>query len=165
MKTSRPEGERTKLRLVRNAKHRAKKQNLPFDLSIDDIEMTEKCPLTDIFLISHQNSGGKPHPRYNSPTLDRVDPKRGYIKGNVRVISSLANALMGTVTDPDILKEVSEKFSQRIHRYLDKDILNDNISCRYRDRRPPTRHDDDMVSRDLRYAHGHNRQLHFEWDS
>lgn len=160
--SSYPSGRRTKLRIIRNAKGRAKKNNLAFDLSFDDIVIPEKCPLTDIVLISHHNSGHK-GPRFNSPTLDRIDPALGYIKGNVRVVSSLANSLMGAVTDPDILAEAALKFSQRVHRYLDKEILNENISSRYRDEQPPTRYDSDMVSRNPRHGYRANRQLSFEW--
>ena len=34
----------------------------------------------------------------HSPTLDRIIPKLGYIKGNVQVVSALANRIMSDAT-------------------------------------------------------------------
>lgn len=71
--------------LLRNAKGRAKLKGLPFDLTLQDITIPERCPVFDIPIII----GGEC--KENSPSLDRVSPKLGYIKGNVRVISWKAN--------------------------------------------------------------------------
>lgn len=66
---------------------RAKKFNLPFDITAEDLVVPPTCPILDIPLIA----GGKLSP--NTPSLDRVDSTLGYIKGNVRVISHRANQL------------------------------------------------------------------------
>ena len=43
----------------------------------------------------------------NSPSLDRVNPKLGYIKGNVIMMSNLANKMKNNAT-PEELKQFSE---------------------------------------------------------
>jgi len=165
MPSSLRRGERTEVRLLRNAKNRAKKKDIDFALSLDNIVVPEFCPLTDIQLRSYEGTGGQRGPRWNSPTLDRVDPARGYIPGNVRVISSLANSLMGAMTDPDILAEAAHTFAQRVHHYLNKERLDADINSRHRDGRSVTRHEKHMVSRDPRRRHGTDRQLRFSFDS
>ena len=70
------------------AKLRAKKKNLEFSICVEDIEIPQKCPLLELDL-SYEDFGV----RYNSPSLDRKDPKKGYSKDNIWVISSRANIL------------------------------------------------------------------------
>lgn len=70
------------------AKYRAKEKGLEFDITIDDIIIPEVCPVLGIPIII--NSG---KPTDNSPSLDRIDSTKGYIKGNVRVISFRANTI------------------------------------------------------------------------
>lgn len=78
--------------LWRNAKYRAKKQNLPFNIEVSDIKIPLICPILKIPL--KPKTGTKKGGAYNnSPSLDRIFPRKGYIKGNVRVISFRANVL------------------------------------------------------------------------
>ena len=39
-----------------------------------------------------------------SPTLDRIDPSKGYIKGNVEFVSSLANKMMSNASGKDLVR-------------------------------------------------------------
>lgn len=85
---------RHKLKIVPNilarVKHRAKKRGIPFNLEPTDITIPALCPVLGLPL--KRNIGGKGyHPC--SPSIDRVVPAAGYIKGNVRVISARANLL------------------------------------------------------------------------
>ena len=79
--------------LVMQAKNRAKKKGLPFDLSTSDFEIPEKCPALGIIL-----KRGKGKLADSSPTLDRFDNNKGYIKGNVFVLSWRANRMKGDAT-------------------------------------------------------------------
>jgi hypothetical protein len=40
----------------------------------------------------------------NSPTLDRIDPSKGYVKGNVRIISKLANTMRNDASIGQLLE-------------------------------------------------------------
>lgn len=68
------------------AKRRAQKKNLEFDLNINDIIIPNICPLLEIPLIFDAGRGS-----LYSPSIDRIDNTKGYIKGNVRIISHKAN--------------------------------------------------------------------------
>lgn len=82
-----------KRRLFSFAKCRAKKFGIPFDLSVDDINIPNVCP---VFGVPFTVEIGK---RVDSaPSLDRVIPSLGYVRGNVRVISWRANRLKGDAT-------------------------------------------------------------------
>jgi hypothetical protein len=83
--------------LVKNAKERAEKKNLPFDLTEEDIIIPDVCPVFGIPIIV----GASFKERDNSPSLDRIIPKLGYVKGNVKVISFKANSLKrdGSIED------------------------------------------------------------------
>lgn len=74
--------------MLRSAKRRAKVQNLPFDINIEDIIIPEHCPILHIKLETSSN-----HATANSPSLDKIIPELGYTKGNIQVISNLANTM------------------------------------------------------------------------
>jgi hypothetical protein len=86
--------------LIHNAKSRAKKNGIEFDINISDIIIPEVCPYFGIPLFVNQ---GKCGPCDNSPTLDRIDSSKGYVKGNVEVISMRANTIKNSGTSEEHL--------------------------------------------------------------
>jgi hypothetical protein len=70
------------------AKNRAKKRGLPFNIDKSDIVIPDVCPVLGIPLASRGALS------MWSPSLDRIEPALGYVKGNVRVISHRANMLL-----------------------------------------------------------------------
>jgi hypothetical protein len=72
--------------LINKAKHRAKKKGFEFSITVDDFDLPDVCPVLGIPLVI-----GNTKQANNSPTLDRLDSSKGYISGNVRVISWRAN--------------------------------------------------------------------------
>ena len=70
-------------------------KNIDFDLVPGDLAVPEFCSVLKIKL-NYQNAGTGYHP--DSPSVDRIDPKKGYVRGNVRVISSRANLLKNDAT-------------------------------------------------------------------
>lgn len=94
-------------RLFFSAKKRAENSDLDFNIELCDIIIPEFCPVLGIKLDKHREYNIKDH----SPSLDRINPKMGYVKGNVCVVSWRANWLKNNGT--------KEEF-EAIVNYLDK---------------------------------------------
>ena len=97
--------------VVIRSKKRAKRKNLSFNLTTEYIKeiwpKDDKCPALGIDLkrgIIVQDC---------SPSLDRIIPELGYIKGNVQIVSNLANRIMSNAT-PDQVIMVGEYFNKVI---------------------------------------------------
>ena len=75
--------------LLALAKQRSKKVGLPFAITEKDIKIPRRCPALGILL--RQGAGRRRLD--SSPTLDRLNPRLGYVPGNVVVISYLANTI------------------------------------------------------------------------
>lgn len=91
-------------------KKRAEDLGLPFDITYKDIEWVSVCPILEIPL----SRGGE---RFNSPSGDRIIPELGYVKGNVRIISHLANSMKSSANRNQI-----EMFCKNILKYLDGEV-------------------------------------------
>ena len=78
--------------IFQTAKSRAKKKGVEFNISLEDIVIPSSCPVLGIPLFIEEGFYGKGK-NPNNPSLDRIDPNKGYIKGNVQVISWRANDL------------------------------------------------------------------------
>ena len=81
------------------ARARAKTQNVPFNITIEDIVVPEYCPVLGIKLEFNVNLS-----KDNSPTLDKIIPELGYIKGNIAVISKRANTIKSNASYEEIQK-------------------------------------------------------------
>jgi len=77
----------------KQARYRAKRENFPFDLEISDIVIPERCPLLSILLVPGK---GKMLP--SSPTIDKIIPSLGYVRGNVWIVSFKANSMKSNAT-------------------------------------------------------------------
>lgn len=84
--------------MVTTARIRASKENLPFDIDADYIKSIFpcdwKCPVFQLSL----SISTKGQSRDNSPSLDKLIPALGYIKGNCVVISLKANRMKNNGT-------------------------------------------------------------------
>lgn len=100
--------------ILRDAKKRAKSNGIEFTITEDDITLPSHCPVLGIPLIPR----GRPMVHTN-PSLDRLDPRKGYVKGNVSVISWRANKLKADVVDPRELRSVVEWMEKELARCQD----------------------------------------------
>lgn len=91
--------------LIIQARARAKKKGISFDVSEEDITIPSTCPVFGFNLDFNigKGAGGK----FNSVSLDRIDNNKGYIPGNVQVISSLANR-MKSAANPEQLVQFAK---------------------------------------------------------
>ncbi|MAJ22742.1 MAG: hypothetical protein CBC24_02665 [Candidatus Pelagibacter sp. TMED64] len=87
------------------SKRRAKIKNLPFNLTSNYLESiypkNSVCPILGYTMKVSNISLGK-----LSPTLDRIDPRLGYVKGNVEFVTNIANLMMTSATGRDIKRFV-----------------------------------------------------------
>jgi hypothetical protein len=79
--------------MYRLVKRHAREKGVPFDLSPEDIFIPEFCPVLGIKL-SPPGDGLKD----SSPTVDRLIASKGYVRGNIAVISSRADRIKSDAT-------------------------------------------------------------------
>lgn len=80
--------------ILRRAQCRAHELGLEFNLTAEDILVPMICPYLKIPLTFELGKGHVP----TNISLDRIDNSKGYIKGNVEVISHLANKMKSNAT-------------------------------------------------------------------
>lgn len=101
--------------MVRRARNRARDKNLPFNVDIGYVRslVVSHCPVLGMPLewSTLRGNGSKSLP--NSPSLDRIDPTKGYVKGNVWIISQKANVIKNNATHEE-LKLVTEAFGRAL---------------------------------------------------
>ncbi len=88
---------RVKSGVSRNKKRRH--SEVYFNLDVDDIMIPKFCPYLGIELSINVKDCHSP----NYYTLDRIDSSLGYIKGNVQVISKLANTMKNNATIDELI--------------------------------------------------------------
>jgi len=83
------------------AKTRARTKNIPFDLDLAYLNSiaTDVCPVFGTEFVWGRQQG--PRHRY-TPSLDRVVPELGYVKGNVVFISMWANVIKADATEKEL---------------------------------------------------------------
>lgn len=84
--------------IYKAAKTRAKKKGLEFTIDKSDIIIPDICPYFGQKL-TVDSIGYNPW----FPSLDRIDSSKGYIKGNVEVISTLANRMKWDATAEQLI--------------------------------------------------------------
>ena len=75
----------------------AKRTGLDFNITIEDLQVPEKCPYLDIPLVLTGPVCD------NLISLDRIDSTKGYIKGNVQVISMKANTMKSNASIEELV--------------------------------------------------------------
>lgn len=107
-------------RMLNGARSRAKQKNILFNLDLDFLRsiVVSHCPILGVELAWSTNrlNGNRALP--NSPSLDRIDPARGYVKDNVWIISHKANCIKSNATHEE-LKLVTEAVGRAIVNSLD----------------------------------------------
>jgi hypothetical protein len=82
------------------AKRRAKNNNIEFSITAEDFDLPDICPVLGVPMIKRTRT---------APSLDRIDPSKGYVPGNVQVISHKANLMKNDAT-----KDELERFAKWI---------------------------------------------------
>jgi hypothetical protein len=90
--------------ILSRIKSRAKSKNIQFDLEESDIKIPETCPVLGIPLSFGISTGFN----HSSPSVDRVDPRKGYVKTNIRIISWRANLLKSDASADELEKVLND---------------------------------------------------------
>lgn len=80
------------------AKQQSKLLNFDFDLEVDDILIPDVCPYLGTTINKEINEDTD----LNNYVLDRIDTSKGFVKGNIHVISKMASIMKNEAT-PEIL--------------------------------------------------------------
>ena len=90
--------------VARQAKMRANRAEPPIPHNIDAKHvyalLSDKCPVFGTKFMFYGNKKSVPE----SPSIDRLDPKLGYVPGNVVIISMKANRIKNAYGSEEILK-------------------------------------------------------------
>ena len=105
-------------RSFNHCKDRVKKYKLDFDLDLEYLRSIyptdSKCPILGYVMKPSQGLlGGDDY----SPSLDRINPRLGYVKGNVEFVCSLANKMMSNASGKDLVrfsKWIDERYNNNI---------------------------------------------------
>lgn len=87
-----------KQNMLANAKRRALKKNLEFNLTLEDIIVPDLCPILKIPFIIGTKSNYE-----HTPSLDRINNNLGYTKNNVQIITKKANSMKNSATSEELL--------------------------------------------------------------
>ena len=85
--------------LLTRARKTAKKLGLAFDLTLKDIVIPPVCPVLGIRLEKAEKMRTDA-----SPSIDKIIPKLGYVRGNVVIISMRANRIKNDATIDELQK-------------------------------------------------------------
>lgn len=88
---------------------RSKRLGLEFNLELSDIVIPVVCPLLGQPLTRLVGEGRSDW----NPSVDRVDPKLGYIKGNIEIMSDKANRMKNNASQSELLvfaKEILKRY-------------------------------------------------------
>jgi hypothetical protein len=88
----------TESKIFHACKKRAKEKGLDFTLRLEDIVIPSHCPMLGIPLFP--TTGQAAHA--NSPSLDRIDPRKGYTPENTIIISHRANTIKSNATPKEL---------------------------------------------------------------
>ena len=123
MPKRRVDGQDRRKQMLGDKKWHAKANGIDFSLTLDDLPFTATCPVLDVpFLLPGSEemaahwkaTGKKPASTWSSPSFDRIDPRQGYVPGNVVLVSHLANNIMQNCISPDRVRIVAEWFDREL---------------------------------------------------
>ena len=106
-----------KKQVLHRTEVRARTKGLEFNIDENDIVIPEICPILEVPI----TVGTKGDYEY-SPSIDRIDNSKGYIKGNIQIISKKANSMKNSATPTELMT-----FCKNILRYSLYNIKEEDI--------------------------------------
>ncbi len=89
----------------RGARHRAKKKGIDYNITPEYLESIDRqeCPYLEIPIHFSEGGKGRGNILPEAKSLDRIDSRYGYVKGNVVWCSQAANNLLSNYTAEQLL--------------------------------------------------------------
>lgn len=81
-------------RLYKSAKYSARKRGLEFSIELSEVVIPEVCPILKTKFERFTDY---------APSIDRIDNSKGYVKGNIQIISRKANSMKYNASDKELL--------------------------------------------------------------
>lgn len=85
--------------MLQRSRRRAKELHLPFTLTNKDIIIPNNCPILGVPLVRYSGD--------YTPSIDRIDNKKGYVPENIIIISYLANRIKNNATIEQLRKVIN----------------------------------------------------------
>lgn len=82
--------------MLNSCKQNAKKKGLVFKLTAKDIVIPKRCPVFGLPFVTGD--------RGRTPSVDRIDNTKGYIRRNIQVISRRANTMKADASPAELRK-------------------------------------------------------------
>tara|TARA_R110000822_G_scaffold49495_2_gene129700 strand:+ start:3372 stop:3749 length:378 start_codon:yes stop_codon:yes gene_type:complete len=86
--------------LLASARNRARLKDIPFNITVEDIIIPDVCPILGMPLTRNIGHHGGTK---SSASIDKIIPELGYVKGNIQVVSLLANNMKSNANHAELL--------------------------------------------------------------
>ena len=120
--------------IVHRCQSRAREKNIPCSITWQDIQeiYVTECPILEIPLDWNSSFTGRTD---YTPSIDRIIPELGYVKGNIKIISNLANMMKSSSTFDQL-----QTFAKNILKYINCEEIvqatENNESVELQDKEP-----------------------------
>jgi hypothetical protein len=98
---------------VLSAKARSKRKNIPFNITVEDIQdllkaQNYKCRYTGRVLVLEEK-------HLNTLSIDRIDSSLGYTKDNIALVTANINYMKNDMNEKEFLELIEEIYKEKQH--------------------------------------------------
>lgn len=102
-----PEIHRRAKSVLNGARDRARKKGVVCTLVLNDVYEvllnSDRCPILGVSMTWHNGENYDPYAR----TLDRINPKLGYVTGNIWIVSMRGNQIKSDASLPELIRAMA----------------------------------------------------------
>jgi len=101
--------------MIATARTRARRRSLKFDLDqhVEELQARINIGRCEVTGVPLNLGGGR---TFDSPSLDRIDPGKGYVYSNIRVVCNLINCALGDWGEDTLRTVIKQWVSGRTER-------------------------------------------------